>query len=70
MKRSLVLVLALTGCAVGPDYHKPETPTPDGFTDPPDLCDPGSQIAVIWRINGRQTTAVARLRSASTWGSR
>ena len=33
MKRSLVLVLALTGCAVGPDYHKPDAPVPAQFKE-------------------------------------
>jgi NodT family efflux transporter outer membrane factor (OMF) lipoprotein len=33
MKRTLILVLALAGCAVGPDYHKPDAPVPTQFKE-------------------------------------
>ena len=33
MKRALVLVVALGGCAVGPDYHKPDAPTASRYKE-------------------------------------
>jgi NodT family efflux transporter outer membrane factor (OMF) lipoprotein len=33
MKRALIFVLALGGCAVGPDYHKPDAPVPAQFKE-------------------------------------
>ncbi|MEO6799822.1 MAG: efflux transporter outer membrane subunit [Rhodanobacter sp.] len=32
---ALLVVLTLTGCAVGPDYHRPDAPAVDRFTDRP-----------------------------------
>ena len=31
MAATVALVMLLAGCAVGPDYRKPETPMPDNF---------------------------------------
>jgi multidrug efflux system outer membrane protein len=34
MKRAVVLLLLLTGCAVGPDYHPPQTKAPGNWSEP------------------------------------
>ena len=39
---TLLVCAALTGCKVGPDYHRPPTPAPDRFTETPLPAQTGS----------------------------
>ncbi len=44
----LALVAALTGCAVGPDYHRPELALPDHYPDANAADTAGAEITPDW----------------------
>lgn len=44
----LALLAALTGCAVGPDYHRPEIALPAGYPDAGAADTAGAAIAADW----------------------
>jgi multidrug efflux system outer membrane protein len=44
----LVLGLALAGCTVGPDYRRPEVPSPEVWRDGPAVADAASLADLAW----------------------
>jgi NodT family efflux transporter outer membrane factor (OMF) lipoprotein len=57
MKRTSLLLLGtlLSGCAVGPDYHKPDLPAPDTFAAAdPAAAQPSVDPAQWWKTLGDQ----------------
>jgi outer membrane protein, multidrug efflux system len=45
---ALAVGLALTGCALGPDYRRPAVPAPDGWRDGRPAADPASLADLTW----------------------
>ncbi len=46
----LALALALAGCAVGPDYRRPELPLPERFADTPSAALSGGEAEAVQRV--------------------
>jgi len=57
-----VLVSATVGCAIGPDYHRPDLPTPSAFRDQPEGS--ASLADLPWWEVFRDETLVALIRES------